>query len=220
MNLKNVMPQKEYKKYSETQIKILESAIDIISVKGYAGSSTSAIAKKAKIAEGTIFRYYKTKKELLLSISELFLKQNIPSYVFHHFKEALFTHQEDMSFETFITKAVYNRYQFGKDNLPLLKIFFQELLIHTEIKKQIIHTFKLDMIEPINQIFQQFKDRKEIINIPNTMILRFIISSVVGLIISNLIFGNIDEEQEYIEIDKTINFIIKGLKRKNIERTK
>jgi AcrR family transcriptional regulator len=53
---------------TEKQKKILESAIEIFAEKGYSATSTSEIAKKAGVAEGTIFRHYKTKKELLLSI--------------------------------------------------------------------------------------------------------------------------------------------------------
>src|SRR5690606_26788480 len=57
------------KKKTEKQVKILEAAVDIFSEKGYAATSTSEIAQKAGVAEGTIFKHYKTKKDLLLSIA-------------------------------------------------------------------------------------------------------------------------------------------------------
>lgn len=44
---------------SEKEQKILNAAVDIISIKGFA--TTKEIAMKAGVAEGTIFRYYKTK---------------------------------------------------------------------------------------------------------------------------------------------------------------
>ena len=53
---------------TEKQINILSAAIELFSEKGYEATATSEIAKKAKVAEGTIFRYYKTKKELLFAI--------------------------------------------------------------------------------------------------------------------------------------------------------
>lgn len=55
-------------KMTQKQFKIIEAAIEVFAEKGYAGSSTSEIAQKAGVAEGTIFRHYKTKKDLLLSI--------------------------------------------------------------------------------------------------------------------------------------------------------
>ena len=48
-------------KRNERQMRILE-AVDMFGEKGYASTSTSEIAKRAGVAEGTIFRYYKTKR--------------------------------------------------------------------------------------------------------------------------------------------------------------
>lgn len=42
--------------------KIILAAIQAFAEKGYASTSTSEIAKNAGVAEGTIFRHYKTKK--------------------------------------------------------------------------------------------------------------------------------------------------------------
>ena len=48
-------------KRNERQMRILEAAVDMFGEKGYASTSTSEIAKRW-CAEGTIFRYYKTKR--------------------------------------------------------------------------------------------------------------------------------------------------------------
>lgn len=54
---------------TEKQKKIIIAAIESFSEKGYAATSTSEIAKKAGVAEGTIFRHYKTKKIYLYPLS-------------------------------------------------------------------------------------------------------------------------------------------------------
>lgn len=59
---------KEEQSMTDKQKKILIAAIDAFSEKGYAATSTSEIAKLAGVAEGTIFRHYKTKKNLLLTL--------------------------------------------------------------------------------------------------------------------------------------------------------
>ncbi len=56
-------------KRNERQMRILEAAVDMFGEKGYASTSTSEIAKRAGVAEGTIFRYYKTKKRFIVSSS-------------------------------------------------------------------------------------------------------------------------------------------------------
>ena len=54
-------------KRNERQMRILEAAVDMFGEKGYASTSTSEIAKRAGVAEGTIFRYYKTKRFIISS---------------------------------------------------------------------------------------------------------------------------------------------------------
>ncbi|MDP4179285.1 MAG: helix-turn-helix domain-containing protein, partial [Bacillota bacterium] len=50
---------------TKRQWQILDAAVKVFSEKGFEGSRTSDIAKEAEVAEGTIFKYFKTKKELL-----------------------------------------------------------------------------------------------------------------------------------------------------------
>ena len=53
---------------SKRQWDILDAATKVFAEKGYEGSRTSDIAKEANIAEGTVFRYFKTKKDLLVGL--------------------------------------------------------------------------------------------------------------------------------------------------------
>ena len=78
-------------KMTEKQIKILQSAIEVFAEKGYAGSSTSEIAQRAGVAEGTIFRHYKTKKDLLLSIVAPAMTKLIARFVLRGFNKVLDT---------------------------------------------------------------------------------------------------------------------------------
>ena len=56
----------------EKEEAILRAALKIFSEKGYSAATTSEIAKEAKVAEGTIFRYFKTKKQILIGIMTKF----------------------------------------------------------------------------------------------------------------------------------------------------
>ncbi|HET7657090.1 MAG TPA: helix-turn-helix domain-containing protein, partial [Bacillales bacterium] len=53
---------------TEKQWRILESATKVFAEKGFEKSRTADIAKAAGVAEGTIFRYFKSKKDLLLGL--------------------------------------------------------------------------------------------------------------------------------------------------------
>src|SRR5579864_5711311 len=49
-----------------TKERILEAALQLFREKGLEGTTTKEISKKAGIAEGTLFNYFKTKEDLAL----------------------------------------------------------------------------------------------------------------------------------------------------------
>lgn len=57
--------------FDETQMKILNSTMMLIMEKGYTATTTKDIAKKAGINECTIFRKFKSKKEIIVAAMSL-----------------------------------------------------------------------------------------------------------------------------------------------------
>src|SRR5258706_6264973 len=53
-------------KKEQTKERILAAALDLFRAKGLNGTTTKEISKKAGIAEGTLFNYFKTKEDLAL----------------------------------------------------------------------------------------------------------------------------------------------------------
>ncbi len=60
-SLKKMARAIDYKKLEDVK----RSAVKLIVEKGYGGASISSIAKKAKVAEGYLYRFYKSKEELV-----------------------------------------------------------------------------------------------------------------------------------------------------------
>jgi len=53
-----------------TKRRILEAALELFQVKGFDATTTRAIARKARIAEGTVFNYFPTKDDIALYFFE------------------------------------------------------------------------------------------------------------------------------------------------------
>jgi AcrR family transcriptional regulator len=51
---------------AQTRERILESALSLFQKKGFDGTTTKEIARKARVAEGTIFNYFNTKEDIAL----------------------------------------------------------------------------------------------------------------------------------------------------------
>src|SRR2546423_15195912 len=63
-----------------TQQAILRAALDLFAERGFYRTTTRAISRKAKIAEGTLFNYFETKEDLALYFFEQELAEVIDWY--------------------------------------------------------------------------------------------------------------------------------------------
>src|SRR5213075_111251 len=59
--------------------RIVTAALSLFQTKGFDATTTKAIARKAGIAEGTVFNYFKTKEDIALHFFELEVDQAIAS---------------------------------------------------------------------------------------------------------------------------------------------
>jgi AcrR family transcriptional regulator len=200
-------------KLSEKQIKIIEAAIEIFSEKGYAAASTSEIAKKAGVAEGTIFRHYKTKKDLLLSIVTPTLTKVVAPFLAKGFVREVFDGEHN-SYEDFIRVLFSNRYNFAKKHIPILKIFIQEIAFHPELKEQYQKIFTDHVLDKFTGIVRHFQEKGEIINVPPSSVIRMTLTTIVGFLFTRFLILPDHDWDDDLEMERTIQFLMCGLMEK------
>lgn len=210
IKLEDFLPHDKLQEMNEKEIKILEAAIDIFAEKGFVSTSTNEIAKKANVAEGTIFRYFKTKKDLLKSIIKPTLVKTIAPFEMDRFSKAVF-HKEYETFEDFLKVLIVNRMEFAKKNTAVIKIIIQEIPFQQEMQEELKKLFKEKMYPRVEAVLQYFIDKGQIADMPIHTILRLIITSVMGLVVSTIALKDITIWDENLEIERTIQFIKKGL---------
>lgn len=120
--------------------KTLESAIKLFAKQGYNGTSTLQIAKEAGVSQATVFKYFKTKEDLLYSI----IVPVIPKL----FSSFLGRVKKANSVQELISYVVRDRFEFLEENRNTLRIVFSELLTNEELKKQLLFS--------ISKIFEEF----------------------------------------------------------------
>ncbi|MGE6257790.1 TetR/AcrR family transcriptional regulator [Heyndrickxia sporothermodurans] len=200
---------------TEKQKRILEAAVEIFSEKGYSATSTSEIAKKAGVAEGTIFRHYKTKKDLLLAIIAPTMAKFIAPIVMKDFYKVLSSDYQNI--EDFLRAIIVNRMQFAKKHMPMVKIFLQEIPFHPELKEPFKEHVANQVFERLTLIIETYQKKGEIINLPSKSIIRFTATSILGFILARyLIFPEANWEDEQ-EIEMTIQFILHGISTSSLD---
>lgn len=194
---------------TEKQLNIISAAIELFSEKGFAATSTYEIAKRAGVAEGTIFRHYKTKKDLLLAIpdflSELAISKSFLQSMMTSLKET------DARFEDFLRAIIYNRKDFASSNMVIIKILFQEIPFHPELRAKLSQAIFSPAKAHIVKVIDRFKEQGQIANIPSSTIVNLIITSIFGYMFTRYIaqfdLGWDDEN----DTENLIQFIMNGI---------
>ncbi|MCL6459726.1 MAG: TetR/AcrR family transcriptional regulator [Gorillibacterium sp.] len=197
------------KKRTEKQDRILQSAVDVFAEKGYAAASTSEIAERAGVAEGTIFRHYKTKKELLHSIMVPVMLKFIAPASIDDFVKVLETKYE--SYEDFLRAIITNRLTFARNYLPVIKILLQEIPFQNELRGQFINIAKDKVMGKMVAIIEYYQQRGDIRPLPPLTIIRLTVSVFLGYVFSRLILVPDNSWDDQQEIEQSIAFIMKGL---------
>jgi AcrR family transcriptional regulator len=202
----------EEEQFTDKQKKIILAAIESFSEKGYAATSTSEIAKKAGVAEGTIFRHYKTKKDLLVSIVAPMMAKLIGPFVVNDFNKVL--DQQYDRVEDFFRATIENRREVLIKLLPVLKILIQEIPFHPELREQFIDLIAKKIFDRVSSLIISYQEKGQLIEMPPASVARLAITSVLGFLITRyILFPNFDWDDE-LETERTIQFIMHGLGKK------
>ncbi|WP_156290339.1 TetR/AcrR family transcriptional regulator [Oceanobacillus salinisoli] len=197
-------------KLTEKQKAILDAAVELFAEKGFAATSTNEIAKKAEVAEGTIFKHFKSKKGLLLSVLSPMMVKLIAPMIKNDMNKVL-----DRDFETFqdfIRGMIENRKEFIKKNLPLLRILVQEIPFHPELKERFIEHIGKEIFDKFRQIVDHYQAKGQIIEADPNTIIRMVAGAILSYILArHIAIPEANWEDESKEIDKIIELLSNGL---------
>jgi TetR/AcrR family fatty acid metabolism transcriptional regulator len=98
---------------------ILKAAIKVFARRGYSRARTAAIAREAGVAEGTIYNYFKSKDDLILTIFEETWRELIKDL-----KQKLLPHQDPIEKMAMVLTAVLDLFRKDPD---LAEVFLVEL---------------------------------------------------------------------------------------------
>ena len=137
--------------------KTIEAAIKLFAKQGYHGTSTLQIAKEAGVSQATVFKYFKTKEDLLYSI----IVPVIPKLFLNFLKRT----QNTNSLEELISYAVEDRMVFLKENKDIVKIIYSEILTNENFKTQLIDSLKITFEKiDFKAILQTYKENNPEVN--------------------------------------------------------
>lgn len=203
---------KDESEMTEKQRNILRASIKLFAEKGFHASSTSEIAKEAGVAEGTIFRHYKSKKDILLAVVAPVLLKVAAPFILKDVRE-IFKEEAKKPFAEVMTELYRNRLELVMANEKHIRILLQEAFFHDEIREALIVSVFADVKEMANKLIEAKVDVGELRPLPTQAVFRAVLSSMIGLVLFRQVldpdeFGVYsDEEQIALNVDILMNGI-------------
>ncbi len=161
--------------------KVIASAILLFAKHGYTGTSTAQIAKEAGCAEGTIFRYFPKKIDLLRFVASEFIRQfggGIATKTLYEIVES----SEDMTAVEFIEALMYDRMKLLRDNSEILKIVVYEINFHDELKAQFFNEFMTNLKGVGSMVSDVLADKLEMDQIDFMLALRGLMGQIFAIL--------------------------------------
>lgn len=206
MNLNQETVKREIrtkKTREERRHDILEAALKVFAEKGYNGASTAEIARAAGVAEGTIFRHFATKKELLIGV----LEQKFLDGVIYLDKE----HASDAPVE-FLRCFLKNRLELIKENDGLFRFILAEAQYHSEVREALFNGVLEQGISIIKPWFEKGIERRDFRDIPILPTIRSFMTMVLFYGIFSHVFPDLSPEKTLDEVaDHILDLFLHGI---------
>lgn len=210
--LQYVEELKDESEMTEKQRSILRASIKLFAEKGFHASSTSEIAKEAGVAEGTIFRHYKSKKDILLAVVAPVLVKFAAPFILKDIREIL-EEQTQKSFAQIVTELYRNRLDLINANAKHIRILLQEAFFHDEIREALITNVFQVAKGMAQKLIEQKIDTGELRPLPSEAVFRAVLSSLIGLVL----FGKVLEPNEFgkrsddEQVALTVDILLNGI---------
>ncbi|WCG34489.1 TetR/AcrR family transcriptional regulator [Companilactobacillus farciminis] len=190
---------------------VLKAAINLFSKQGYDGTSTAQIAEASGMSQATIFKYYKSKEDLLLVILKPLIEHLLPVYGKEFAKKLS---QQDQNLANMIHFIVQDRYSFLVQNKDAVMILISQLLINQQIKDNV-----LQKIVDVKDIFEQnvwlpLKKTGELRDdLDELSFLRLVVSQIIFYFIQTQRISSADEKTIQIGLKQIEVSILRAIEK-------
>lgn len=188
---------------------ILKASLELFSCKGYSNTSTKDIAKAANVAEGTIFKHFGSKENLLYATLIPLLKHTLTQ----EWKEELaevYKNIDDYPFSIFLREIIEKKMTFAGDNIKVFKILYMEFIYQEDMRENLLTLIPNEFVKEMNDVIDYYKQEEKIVNLPNKEIFRLLAGTVMTFLITSELVP-ITEEKKEKEMENMIHFLVKGL---------
>ena len=128
---------------TEMRTRILRAAQKLFARKGFDGTTTKDLARRAGVAEGTIFRHFPNKKAILIELATNGWVEILSD---------LLTELSEMASDRAVAQVMRRRMLHINQNVDLMRVCFFEAQFHPELRDRI----QSEVIAKMNEVAEAF----------------------------------------------------------------
>lgn len=202
--------RKPHNDMTEKQRRILETSLEMFAEKGYNGVSTSEIAAKAGVAEATIFKHFKTKKGLFLSIVAPVVARVATPVIKKTLGRIV---NSEKALDELLKTLFLDRVQLLDNNWSLVKVIVREAQYHPELWQALQEHLANKVYMIIEEVVKMKQDSGQLRrDIPTYAIIRAAISNVLGYVVFKHFLSDVmQHENDEAEIDIIVDILLNGI---------
>lgn len=195
---------------TDTQRRILTAALEVFSERGYDGASTAEIAKRAGVAEKTLFAQFKTKAELLARTVRPSVFLLIEPRAVDRALDAL---ASGTTAEQVLAALMTDRLDLARTHKKKLKLVLHEVLLRPELLESFAGTFAERVAPFVGKTMADLAARGELrTDLPPRTVVRTLVSVILGLAVSRHVLGLEADTDEREEIANVARLVTEGLR--------
>ncbi|MGI6712255.1 MAG: TetR/AcrR family transcriptional regulator [Bacillota bacterium] len=185
---------------NETKEKIITSALKLFAKKGYNGTTTSEIAKDSGVSEGTIFKYYQTKKNLLDCVLQKIINTILPGIIFsNNLDFSQFNNPQRT--QQYLKEVLIHKISQIKENFSAVRVLVSELQYHEDLKKNYVNQLISGVFNMIESYYEQGVQEGAFRKIDSHIAARSCWGAIAAMVLENVVM------KKNIDFDKELNVI-------------
>lgn len=148
---------------------VLDAALRVFSEKGYERATTKAIAAEAGVAEGTIFIYFPTKRDILVGCMQQEIFEPLPKIF-----------SDDSASEEEVIRAFFrNRFEALRANVGLFKLVVSESPYNPDLHKVFLERIFGPVLTEVSGYFARKMEAGNIRTLDPMMVARSLMGQVI-----------------------------------------
>lgn len=133
---------------------VLLAGLKLFSQQGFDKTYTSEIAEASGMSEATIFKYFKTKDNLLLEIIKPIIENLLPEWG-ENFQQKINEHKVNL--QQLVHFIIRDRFNFLNSNVNAVMVIFNEVMINATVRSLLKQSLQEKVGTSLTNTFMAFK---------------------------------------------------------------